>query len=204
MFDTVSQLAPVMGKLTMYSWFTIFLIYFGCACFTGYVCGKLAEIGGMSVNGYVFLGSFSTTVGLTVAFFKGVNPYLGLLTGLIGITITVIIFLTSRDKVKPIDMPQSPYYSPFETPIGYDDSHLNQLSAPNQPSQEEFAEGSIMCPKCYVSVPLNDPICWNCGELLRRQNIRRLCPTCHKEMPADAQVCDSCGSALDGPAFFKG
>lgn len=203
MLDLNAQLIPAPAALSWYSNFTVFLVYFIVACANGYICGKLAEIGGMSVTGFVFLGSFTTTFGLTVAFFKGVNPYYGLLFGLVGLGITVVVFITSRTREEAIDLPQTPAYSPFDTPIGYDDGHMDQLYAPNQPPPEEYANGSMMCPSCNVSVPLEYSICWNCGEMLRRQSISRLCPTCHTEMPADADVCDNCGCSLDGPTFFK-
>lgn len=197
------QAHPVLSALNLYSWLAIFFIYFISALACGFICGKIAEAAGMSVSGYVFLGTFTTSLGLTVTFIRGVNPYFGLLFGFIGIAITTVVFISSRQKVEPMELPRAPSYSPFETPIGYGDSYMNQLSAPNQPPPEEYEHGSIVCPNCNVSVPADYSICWNCGELMKRQSISRLCPTCHHEMPAEAQVCGNCGSSLDGPAFNK-
>ncbi|MBN2168293.1 MAG: zinc ribbon domain-containing protein [Actinobacteria bacterium] len=200
------QTTPVTGALLSWdSWFIEILVYFAVAVACGYICGRIAQAGGMSVTVNVFIGSFFGSSGLVITPFINMNTYLGVLFGLIGIAITFIIYITSRDKtLDNVELPHAaPQYAPFESTMTQNDIAFGRLSAPNQPPPEEFAQGAYICPSCNVNVPNSYDICWNCGELLRRQSISCLCPTCHQENPSGAEHCSNCGCTLDGPTFMK-
>ncbi|MBN1289493.1 MAG: zinc ribbon domain-containing protein [Actinobacteria bacterium] len=202
----ILRAATATGLLISWdSWFVELLVYFVVATVCGYICGRIAQAGGMNTTIYVFIGSFFGSSGIFLTLFMDINTYLGVLFGLIGIAITFIIYITSRDKtLDRVELPRAaPQYAPFESAITQNDIAFGSLGAPNQPQPEEFAQGAYMCPCCNANVPNSDDICWNCGELLRRQSISRLCPTCHQENPAQADSCSNCGCALDGPTFMK-
>lgn len=206
MFLSIFQEIPAVGAILSWdSWIVVIVVYFFASVICGSICARIAYEGGMSTTVHGFLGAFLGSIGIFAGMLFGFNIYSGLFLGLIGIAITTAIYFGSRDKtIGNVELPPAtPQYAPFESTLVQDDAAFGRLAMPNQPPPEEFAQGAYLCPNCNVNVPNSYDICWNCGELLKRQSISRLCPTCHQENPSGAAHCTNCGCSLDGPTFMK-
>ena len=137
MFLSIIQEIPVTGAILSWdSWVVEFFVYLIASVICGSICARIAYEGGMSTSVFGFIGAFLGAFGLVVSELFGFNTYLGLFVGLIGIAITSVIYLGSRDKtINHVELPPAtPQYAPFESTLIQDEAAFGRLAARDIPS----------------------------------------------------------------------